>query len=192
MHEGRVFLLSPANTAGRRAKLLLRPNAGFELARRFQREGASIGELFAFVSGLYFRGKLAYATRFAVPPPGLAGSLVITADRGLTPPDSVLTAEDFGAMSGQPVDIANPIYREPLLKDAANLCIAGCEVVLLGSVATRKYLLPLREILGNKLLIPADFPGRGDMSRGALLLRAAREGVELPYIRASSLPQPGR
>jgi hypothetical protein len=187
MAEGRVFLLSPAFAGGRRAKLLLRPNAGFELARRFQSEGAGIGEIFAFVSGLYFRGKLAYSTRFANPPTGMPGSLVITVDRGLCPPETMISVKDFDAMSAEPIDLANAAYREPLIRDARTLASAGCDVVLLGSIATRKYRLPLTEILGNKLLIPRDFPGRGDMSRGALLLRATREGTELPYIPAAGV-----
>jgi hypothetical protein len=39
----------------------------------------------------------------------------------------------------------------------------------------------LLDVVGERLLFPTDFVGRGDMSRGALLLRAAREGRELAY-----------
>jgi hypothetical protein len=49
-------------------------------------------------------------------------------------------------------------------------------------VATGKYVDTLLPILGERLLFPADFAGRGDMSRGALLLRSVAEGKELPYI----------
>jgi hypothetical protein len=85
----RVFLLSPANLGGIRAQMMLSPNARFELARQLQSEsGAPLGEIFSFVSGLYFRGKLAYARRFARPPdptdPVTAGGvLAITSNAGL-------------------------------------------------------------------------------------------------------------
>jgi len=54
--------------------------------------------------------------------------------------------------------------------------------VLLGSVASEKYTGPLLEVFGERLLFPTDFVGRGDMSRGGLMLRCARSGIELPYI----------
>ena len=55
-------------------------------------------------------------------------------------------------------------------------------MVLLGSVASPKYVDVLTAIFGERLKFPIDFVGRGDMSRGGLLLRQAREGVELPYV----------
>src|SRR5438270_13961686 len=65
----RVFLLSPANLGGIRAQMMLSPRAQFDLARQLQSAaGAPLSEIFSFVSGLYFRGKLAYARRFARPP----------------------------------------------------------------------------------------------------------------------------
>jgi hypothetical protein len=36
----RIYLLSPANAAGVRGRMLLNSASGFELARRFQSEGA--------------------------------------------------------------------------------------------------------------------------------------------------------
>ncbi len=54
--------------------------------------------------------------------------------------------------------------------------------VLLGSVASAKYTAPLLEVFGERLLFPVDFVGRGDMSRGGLMLRHARSGIELPYV----------
>ena len=60
----------------------------------------------------------------------------------------------------------------------------NCHYILLGSLATEKYVEPLLEIFGERLLVPVDFAGRGDMSRGGLLLRCARSRVELGYIRA--------
>jgi hypothetical protein len=63
-----------------------------------------------------------------------------------------------------------------------------CEVVLLGSIATGKYLDLLTEGLGDvRLRVPADFIGLGDMSRGALLLRCVRENRELEYLAIGSL-----
>jgi hypothetical protein len=53
--------------------------------------------------------------------------------------------------------------------------------VLLGSVASDKYVRPLTRVFGDHLLFPSDFIGRGDLSRGGLLLRAARDGRELVY-----------
>ena len=61
----RVFLLSPASTAGKRCQQLLSKRAEFELAVRLRLEGASLGEVFSFLSALYFRGKLTYARAFA-------------------------------------------------------------------------------------------------------------------------------
>ena len=54
-------------------------------------------------------------------------------------------------------------------------------MVLLGSIATGKYVDVLLDVVGERLLFPAEFVGRGDMSRGALLLRAARTDAELIY-----------
>src|SRR5438477_10330555 len=86
MSRARLFLLSPAHCGGERAKLIYRPEARFELAMQLRTPmGASIGTTFSFLSGLYFRGKLAYAQRFANPPPGACGDLVITTNRGLIP-----------------------------------------------------------------------------------------------------------
>jgi hypothetical protein len=56
-----------------------------------------------------------------------------------------------------------------------------CDVVLLGSIASPKYVDVLLAIFGSRLRFPIDFVGRGDMSRGGLLLRQAREGQELEY-----------
>ena len=84
-----LFLLSPASTSGRRARILLSPQAQFELARRVRSsEGAPIGEVFSFLSGLYFRGKLGYARRFERFPGAIR---IITSDRGLVPPELAYT-----------------------------------------------------------------------------------------------------
>ena len=181
----RVFLLSPAHAGGERARLLMREQARFDLAVRLREKGAPLGEIYSFVSGLYFRGKLAYAEAFAAPPRGVPGALVITPGFGLVPPDAVVGADMLRAIAAVPVDAADARYREPLARHAQTLAEAAgpeCRPVLLGSVATEKYVEPLLEVFGERLLFPAEFVGRGDMSRGGLMLRCARAGVELTYM----------
>jgi hypothetical protein len=175
----RVFLLSPAHSAGLRARLLTRKGATFELARRVQIGDATLGEVFAFCSGLYFRGKLAYARKFAVP----AGAVqVITTTRGLLPADHPVDTKMLEEFATVPANAEEPRFAGPLKKSAQELAAAKSEVVLLGSIATGKYLDCLLPILGARLLFPPSFVGRGDMSRGALLLRSVAASEELPYI----------
>jgi hypothetical protein len=182
---GRVFLLSPANAAGKRAQMLSREGATFALAQRLRDGRLPLGEAFSFISGLYFRGKLAYANAFAVPPRGALGVSVITACGGLISPAVLLTRSQLCEISAAPVDASEPRYRLPLERDARRLrrrVGRDCEVVLLGSIATPKYVEPLLAIFGEKLLFPAEFAGRGDMSRGGLMLRCVREQLELTYV----------
>ena len=163
----------------------MREGATFALARRLQDGSLPLGEAFSFISGLYFRGKLAYASAFASAPDGLPGVLVITACAGLLPPDTSINREQLCLISSAPVDASEPRYRVPLERDArlvASHLSDDCEVVLLGSVATPKYVEPLLAIFGERLVFPAEFAGRGDMSRGGLMLRCVREGVELNYV----------
>lgn len=167
--------------------MVLNERAQFPLARQLRQEGSPLGSVFSFVSGLYFRGKLTYAEAFAAPPPGMPGSLVITQSRGLVPPDARVTIDDLRHMASVPIDGDDPRYHEPLARDADLLARAlppDCPVVLLGSVATTKYLDPLLKVFGERLLFPVDFIGRGDMSRGGLMLRCARGGTELTYVPA--------
>jgi hypothetical protein len=148
-------------------------------------QGASLGDVFTFISSLYFRGKRAYSTAFASPPPGIPGSLIITQGRGLLPVETAVNADDLLEMAGIDIDLGEPRYLEPLVKDVLSLHQSAgpeCEVVLLGSIATPKYVDPLLSTFGTRLLFPSEFVGRGDMSRGGLMLRHAREGVELDYI----------
>jgi len=181
----RVFLLSPASCSGERAGLLLREEARFELALRLRGEpGVPLGEVFAFLSGLYFRGKLAYSRRFAPGSEGLPGTLVITARDGLVAPETRVRAADLRGFADVRIDSANPEFRRPFARDALALAANAprdAEVVLLGSIATGKYVDVLLEAFGPRLLFPKAFVGRGDMSRGGLLLRRARAGLELPY-----------
>jgi len=41
---------------------------------------------------------------------------------------------------------------------------------------------PLLDVFGDRLLFPATFAGRGDMSRGGLLLRCAQSGTPLECV----------
>lgn len=191
MQTHRIFLLSPAHCGGKRAALLTRPEATFDLAARLRSPGgAPLGEVFAFLSGLYFRGKVAYAERFARPPAGLPGVLVITASRGMLPPHLPIGLELLAEFADTPIDLREPRYRRPLEVDAAGLSAStcssgsasgGCNVVLLGSVASAKYVEPLTAAFGERLLFPPLFAGMGDMQRGSLLLRSAAAGEELEY-----------
>ena len=182
----RVFLLSPAHLGGERARILLRDEARFDLATRVkQPRGAPVGEIFSFLSGLYFRGKLAYATAFAASPAeGVAPAYVITSNRGLCTVDERFNRRQLLGLGTVDIDAREPRYTRPLRQHARALArrLDGAEVVLLGSVASNKYIDVLEDIFAERLLFPLDFLGRGDMSRGALMLRAARAGVELPYL----------
>ena len=179
----RIFLLSPAHCGGKRAKLLLSERAAFPLAVRLRSTpGVTLGEAFSFLSGLYFRGKLAYAERFARPPAGASGVQVITTDRGLLSGDAPVGVQDLRKFGTVDISQEHPAYRLPLERDTRLLRqLENVEVVLLGSVATGKYVDVLLDIMGERLLFPTDFVGRGDMSRGALLLHAVRNDAELTY-----------
>jgi hypothetical protein len=186
----RMFLLSPANCAGIRAQMVMRAGATFDLARRLRgRDGASLGEVFSFMSGLYFRGKLAYARAFAAAPdPGCPltgeGMLVITPGAGLHSPSASVTLRTLQAFARVDVDPAKPTFRRPLMAACRRVrrrIGPACDVVLLGSVASPKYVEILSAVFGDRLKFPLDFVGRGDMSRGGLLLRCVAARHELEY-----------
>lgn len=169
--------------------MVLNDRAQFDLAVRLRDQGVPLGELYAFVSGLYFRGKLAYANAFASPPPGLPNSLVIAPGRGLLAPETTITIDELKAIAEVRIDLDDPRYRGPLERDARLLDRSAgpeCTYVLLGSLATPKYTAPLIDIFGERLVIPSEFVGRGDMSRGGLMLRCAHHGTELKYTPAHS------
>jgi hypothetical protein len=103
----------------------------------------------------------------------------------LVSPDRLFRLPDLLEITSGDIAAGEPAYRLPLERDARLLCEhmgAECEVVLLGSVATPKYVEPLLEIFGERLLFPQEFVGRGDMSRGGLMLRCAQEMTELTYV----------
>lgn len=167
--------------------MALRPQAGFDVARRLHGEGVPLGELFTFLSGLYFRGKIAYAEAFADPPPSCPGVLVITPSRGLLLPETPVSARDLKAFAATEIGKDVEAYTRPLSRDARRLARRagpGTEIVLLGSIATDKYLHVLLQCFGPRLRFPRDFIARGDMSRGGLLLRRAVDREELEYIPA--------
>jgi hypothetical protein len=192
----RVFLLSPAYAGGERARMLMRNTAEFDLARRLRGpELVTIGEVFAFLSGLYFRGKIAYANAFARPARGMSGVLVITPTRGLVDASTPIGLDDLREFAEVDIDEDDPRYRLPLEQTTAKLSKqlrAEGEVVLLGSIATGKYASILLQHLGDRLRFPADFVGRGDMSRGGLLLRCAVDARELDYIAVEGAIRKGK
>jgi hypothetical protein len=176
-----VFLLSPARCGGERAAQLVASSRS-ELGRALRAHGAAIGEVFAWLSALYFRGKLTYARRFGRASGGVPGALVMAPGLGLRAPETLLSAGALQAMGG--IEVESAAFVRPLARDAhlvARLCDPSARVVLLGSIATGKYLDTLLDTFGERLLFPETFVGRGDMSRGGLLLRAARGGEELVY-----------
>lgn len=193
----RIFLISPANAKGTRGTRLLRPGSSSALAERLRRpEGVPLGEVFTFLSTLYFRGKAAYGERFASPPASLPGTLVIAPGLGLRPLSHPVTFDELTRMTKVDVHERNVRHADVLAADAARLLReagGSTEFVLLGSLATSKYVQPLLGVFGYRLLFPCAFVGQGDMSRGELLLRAVRDGKELEYDRvATSLPARGR
>lgn len=186
-----IFLLSPANCGGRRAQIVLSDRATFDLAGRLRSaDGAPLGEVFSFLSGLYFRGKLTYARAFATVPEGATeisgrGIFVITPNAGLRSPDTAVSLAAIRGFAGVDVSIDNQKYRKPLERSARALAAdigPDCPVVLLGSIASPKYVEVLGSIFGQRLLFPEAFVGRGDMSRGGLLLRSAAAREELTYL----------
>jgi hypothetical protein len=190
-----IFLLSPARVAGKRTDILLSPRASFELAKRVQTIGAPLGEVFTFLSGLYFRGKLIYANRYARPYKKLPGVYVIISNRGLVPVDTIVTKEDLISFGEIPIDPSDKRYVQNLQDAAAKLLEKlprNADVILLGSIGTKKYVELLTKIFGDRLKFPPDFVGRGDMSRGGLLLRKAESGEELEYVPIAGAVRHGK
>jgi hypothetical protein len=187
--------MSPARIGGPRSKVLLRPEAGFALAERLRDRKATLGEAYGFISGLYFRGKMAYAQAFAAPPEGVPPALVIVPGLGLIPPDTLIDAEELRRIGAVLIEENNLAYRDPLVRDARQLeqnAGPACQYLLLGSIATEKYTGPLLNVFGDRLLFPVEFVGRGDMSRGGLMLRRASSGEQLSYVSLRGAVRRGR
>ncbi len=169
-----LFVLSPARCGGPRAEQLARSPS--ELGVQLREGGAPIGDVFTWLSALYFRGKLMYARAFAP-----EHTYVMAPGQGLLAHDAPITAPQLRAMGK--VSIESTHFIVPLRRDAQRIHHhhPDATVVLLGSIATGKYTATLLDVFGPRLVFPSDFVGRGDMSRGGLLLRAARTGEQLAY-----------
>ena len=110
------------------------------------------------------------------------------------PAGRILTSAQLRKICAGDVHERNEDYRTPLVRDARRILKragASCEFVLLGSIATSKYVEPLLEIFGERLLFPSEFVGRGDMSRGGLMLRSARSNLELAYVPVATAERHG-
>lgn len=121
--------------------------------------------------------------------------MVIVPGLGLLPPDTVLCHEQLQAISDIPIDTGNENYTAPFLRDAKLLnerAGSNCQYVLLGSIATDKYTQTLLHVFGKRLLFPVEFVGRGDMSRGGLMLRRTQTAEELSYIAVEGAIRRGR
>lgn len=190
-----VFLLSPASTAGERGALLLKDRSMAPLAVSLRSaKGVPLGEVFSFLSSLYFRGKLTYARAFGRPPAGLCGAFVITPAEGLRDPADKMTIGRLRRFAAVRIGLSEPRYLGPFRRDAGalrDLVGERCRIVLLGSIASPRYVDPLLDVFGERLLFPPAFVGRGDMSRGGLLLRCVRERRELPYAPVSGAVRHG-
>ncbi len=186
-----LFLLSPARTGGPRAAQLARSPT--ELGTRLRAGTAELGDVFAWLSALYFRGKLAYARAFADPSPGAPSALVMAPGLGLRPAETPISVSTLHAMGS--VEVESSQFVEQLRGDAlavnAELRM-DTQIVLLGSIASGKYVDPLIEVFDARLVFPAEFIGRGDMSRGGMMLRAAKSGDELTYALVAGPPRRGK
>jgi hypothetical protein len=184
--DHRIFLLSPAYAGGERARMILGDGAQFELARKLRgKRGAPIADVFTFLSGLYFRGKIAYATTFARSARGMPGVFVITPTRGLVDARTRIRLDDLREFATVNIHESDSRYRAPIERDSRRLAKRlppRSEIILLGSIATGKYVDVLLANFRERLRFPAEFVGRGDMSRGGLMLRCAVDRQELSYI----------
>ena len=98
---------------------------------------------------------------------------------------SRVTADAIRAFAAVDIAANDARYRVPLLSSARALdeeIGPDCDVILLGSIASAKYVDVLTGVFGARLRFPIAFVGRGDMSRGGLLLRCMRAGEELEYV----------
>src|SRR4051812_7436803 len=136
----RIFLLSPASLSGMRGRAVREGRSSASFMDALRSAGAPVGEVYAFISSLYFRGKLAYARRFARAPVGVEGVWVITPTRGLVRVDAPVTLADLEEFASGSIEPDEARYRDALRHTAQALCTAlrdVCEVVLLGSIASR-------------------------------------------------------
>lgn len=182
-----VFLLSPANLSGTRARQMISPRAmsAAGIAYRSQ-DGVRIADAFTFMSALYFRGKHAYVRAFAAPHPRIGETAyVIAPGYGLVTLDWRLDQEKMKKLARTKIDVRSRAYTAPLRRACREL-ESKLEpediVVLLGSVASGKYVDVLEPIFGARLRFPRIFAGMGDMQRGSVMLKAAAAKRELEYV----------
>lgn len=191
----RVFVLSPANLSGARGRRVLAGQADAPFMEPLRRGStAPLGDVYTFVSSLYYRGKRAYSRAFGQRERGPV-TLVVTPTRGLVDDAEPVTLTELRAFAACDIDPSHGAYRDALVQSGRaldrELCSRG-EIVLLGSIASDKYVAPLGEVFGARLSFPEAFIGRGDMSRGGLLLRAVDARQELAYVPAATAPRRGR
>lgn len=182
-----IFLLSPANLSGTRARQMISPRAMSAAGIAYRSpEGVRIADAFTFMSALYFRGKHAYAREFAKPHPGIGETaFVIAPGYGLVSLDWRLDKEKMKRLARTKIDVRSRAYTTPLRRCCRELeakLSAGDIVVLLGSVASGKYVDVLEPIFGPRLRFPKIFAGMGDMQRGSVMLKAAAAKLELEYV----------
>ena len=172
---------------------LRRPDAPSTFARRLRKEGVPLGDAFSFLSGLYFRGKLEYARVFARAPAARDGIHIITMTDGLVSPDARISAADLEryalCVDGARTAVA---ALEQTATTLSRRLASDAEVVLLGSVSTGKYTDLLAPIFGDRLVFPRDVLHIGQLARGALFLRCARDREELEYVAVTEIVRAGR
>jgi hypothetical protein len=189
----RAFLISPATAHGPRALSLRRPESNSPFARRLREEGVPLGDVFSFLSGLYFRGKLEYARTFARSHGDEPGVRIITMTDGLVSPDALISRDDLEryATCADGASAAVALLEQTAIELSDRLG-ADADVVLLGSVSTGKYTDLLGPIFGARLLFPRDVLHIGQLARGALFLQRARDRRELEYMSVSDIVRAGR
>src|SRR3954470_16973395 len=107
------------------------------------------------------------------------------AESGLLIPSVRITLDELADLAKTDIGASAEEFRNPLQRDAKALAQAlgtRGEPVLLGSIATPKYVDVLLSAFPQELLFPTEFVGRGDMSRGGLMLRALDAHRELAYV----------
>jgi hypothetical protein len=151
-----------------------------------------LGEVFSFLSGLYFRGKLEYARAFARPAADAWGVRIITMTDGLVSPDTLISSADLDRYADYQGSV--PARTSPLETTARALLERighEADVVLLGSVGTGKYSDVLTPIFGQQLLFPRDVLHVGQLARGAIFLQRTKELKELEYVPVADIVRRG-
>lgn len=195
MARPRIFLLSPATAHGARARGLIAPEPRSPTARQLASAGMRLGDVFTYLSGLYFNGKLTYARRYATPPASLGGEgiYIITMTDGILTPDHRVCVDDLRRYAAAERQTDEGRHAFEVSARALAMTIGPrCDVVFMGSVASGKYTDIIEPAFGERLLFPLELVGRGQLSRGALLFRCVKEDRELEYALMSELVDRGR